>query len=53
MLPHQARGCARLLTGARGARVACGARGNRDKGDDGNHQESVMGGEVNTLGGNI
>ena len=47
MPPHQAGGCARSLTGARGA------RGNRDEGDDDNHQESVMGGEVNTHGENI
>ena len=53
MPPHQARGRARSLTGARGARLARGAHGNRDKGDDDNHQELVMGGEVNAPGENI
>ncbi|GFZ07784.1 hypothetical protein Acr_19g0007210 [Actinidia rufa] len=45
MSPHQARGRARSLTGARGARVAHGARGDRDEGDNDNHHESVMGEE--------
>ncbi|GFS33052.1 hypothetical protein Acr_00g0026050 [Actinidia rufa] len=40
MSPHQARGRARSLTGARGARVAHGARGDRDEGDNDNHHES-------------
>ena len=44
MTSRQARDRARLLTEARGARVACRARGNRDEGDDDNHQELVMGG---------
>ena len=39
--------------GARGARVAHGARGNRDEGDDDNHQESVMGGGASAPGGNV
>ena len=39
--------------GTHGARVARGARGNSDKGDDDNHQESVMRGGVSALGGNI
>ena len=32
--------------GSSWARVACGARRNRDKGDDDNHQELVMGGRA-------
>ena len=43
----------RSLTGARGARVAHRAYRTRDEGDDNNHQESVMGGEVNAPGGNV
>ncbi|GFS38025.1 hypothetical protein Acr_00g0055210 [Actinidia rufa] len=40
---RNARGRAKSLTGARGARGARGACRNHDEGDDGNHQESVMG----------
>ncbi|GFZ09981.1 hypothetical protein Acr_21g0005800 [Actinidia rufa] len=53
MSPHKARGCARSLTGARGARVAHGARGDRDEGDNDNHHESVMGGGAHAFGGNV
>ncbi|GFS33916.1 hypothetical protein Acr_00g0031220 [Actinidia rufa] len=53
MSPHQARGRARSLTGARGARVAHGARGDRDEGDNENHHESVMGGGAHAFGGNV
>ncbi|GFS35683.1 hypothetical protein Acr_00g0041470 [Actinidia rufa] len=53
MSPHQARGRARSLTGARGAHVAHGARGDRDKGDNDNHHESVMGGGAHAFGGNV
>ncbi|GFY90844.1 hypothetical protein Acr_07g0010410 [Actinidia rufa] len=53
MPPHQARGRARSLTRARGARATHRACENRDEGDDDNHQESVMGGEANAFGGNI
>ncbi|GFS30366.1 hypothetical protein Acr_00g0011480 [Actinidia rufa] len=46
MPPRQARGRARSLTGARGA------RGIREKGDGKNHQESVMwGGARGNVGG--
>ncbi|GFS43505.1 hypothetical protein Acr_00g0085530 [Actinidia rufa] len=48
-----ARGHARSLTGARGARVAHGARGDRDEGDNDNHHESVMGGGAHAFGGNV
>ncbi|GFY91098.1 hypothetical protein Acr_07g0012940 [Actinidia rufa] len=44
MPPRNARGRAKSLTGARGARGACGARRNHDEEDNRNHQESVMGG---------
>ncbi|GFS38040.1 hypothetical protein Acr_00g0055310 [Actinidia rufa] len=44
MPPRNARGRAKSLTGARGARGACGAHRNLDEGDD--HQESVMGGRA-------
>ena len=47
MSPCNARGRAKSLTGACGARVARGARGVRDEGDGDNHQESVMGGGAN------
>ncbi|GFS29748.1 hypothetical protein Acr_00g0008190 [Actinidia rufa] len=53
MPPHQARGRARSLTGARGACVAHGARGDRDEGDNDNHHESVMEGGAHAFGGNI
>ncbi|GFZ09434.1 hypothetical protein Acr_21g0000330 [Actinidia rufa] len=53
MPPHQAKGRAKSLTRARGASVACVARGNRDEGDEDNHQESVMGGEANAPSGNV
>ncbi|GFY80682.1 hypothetical protein Acr_01g0004910 [Actinidia rufa] len=53
MPPHQAKSCVRSLTGARGARVAHGARGNRDEGYDNNHQELVMGGEANVACENV
>ncbi|GFS30239.1 hypothetical protein Acr_00g0010910 [Actinidia rufa] len=53
MSPHQARGRARSLTGARGARVAHGARGDRDEGDNDNHHESVMEGGAHAFGGNV
>ena len=46
MPPHHASS----LTGARGARVTCGARGNCEEGDDDDHYESVMEGEVNAPG---
>ncbi|GFS35027.1 hypothetical protein Acr_00g0037430 [Actinidia rufa] len=36
-----------------GARVARGIRGNRDEGNDDNHQESLMGGGASALGGNV
>ncbi|GFZ12759.1 hypothetical protein Acr_23g0011440 [Actinidia rufa] len=52
MPPRNARGRAKSLTGARGARGAHGARRNHDEEDDGNHQESVMGGGASALGGN-
>ncbi|GFS40049.1 hypothetical protein Acr_00g0066380 [Actinidia rufa] len=44
MPPRNARGRAKSLTGARGARETCGTHRNHDEEDDGNHQESVMGG---------
>ena len=44
MPPCQARGRARSLTGAHGARVVRGARGYHEEGDGENHQESVIGG---------
>ncbi|GFS30325.1 hypothetical protein Acr_00g0011350 [Actinidia rufa] len=53
MPPHQARGRARSLTGARGACAAHGARGNRDEGDNDNHHESAIEGEANAFGGNV
>ena len=53
MSPQQARGCARSLTVAHGASVARGTRGNRNEGDDDNHQESVMGGGVSAPRGNV
>ena len=53
MPPRNARGRAKSLTGARGARVACKACGVRDEGDDDNHQESVMGGRASALGGSV
>ena len=53
MPPHQARGCARSFTGPREARVARGAHGNRDEEEDDNHQELVMGREVNAPDGNV
>ena len=43
MPPRQARGHARSLTRAHGARVARGARRDHEEGDGENHQESVMG----------
>ncbi|GFZ22031.1 hypothetical protein Acr_29g0011930 [Actinidia rufa] len=53
MSPHQARGRARSLTGACGARVAHGARGDCDERDNDNHHESVMGGRAHAFGGNV
>ncbi|GFZ13896.1 hypothetical protein Acr_24g0000860 [Actinidia rufa] len=53
MPPRNVRGCAESLTGARGACGAHGARRNCDEGDDGNHQESVMGGGASAPGGNM
>ncbi|GFS40645.1 hypothetical protein Acr_00g0069680 [Actinidia rufa] len=53
MSPHQAKGRARSLTGARGARVAHGARGDRDEGNNDNHHESVMGGGAHVFGKNV
>ncbi|GFS36700.1 hypothetical protein Acr_00g0047500 [Actinidia rufa] len=47
MSPHQARGRARSLTGAHGARGDC------DEGDNDNHHESVMGGGAHAFGGNV
>ncbi|GFY96857.1 hypothetical protein Acr_11g0011630 [Actinidia rufa] len=47
------RDCERSLTGARGALVARGTHGNRDEGDDDNHQESVMGGGTNAPRGGV
>ncbi|GFY94256.1 hypothetical protein Acr_09g0007020 [Actinidia rufa] len=47
MSPHQARGHARSLMGARGA------RGDRDEGDNDNHHESVIGGGAHAFGGNV
>ncbi|GFZ06735.1 hypothetical protein Acr_18g0009050 [Actinidia rufa] len=44
MSPRNAKGRAKSLTGARGAREARGAHRNLDEGDD--HQESVMGGKA-------
>ena len=49
MPPRQARGRARSLTGARGARVACGTHGNHEEGNDDNYQESVMRGVESAL----
>ncbi|GFS32703.1 hypothetical protein Acr_00g0024140 [Actinidia rufa] len=49
MPPRQARGRTRSLTGARGARGAHGARGIREEGDGENHQESVMGEELEEM----
>ncbi|GFY87099.1 hypothetical protein Acr_05g0007380 [Actinidia rufa] len=53
MPPHQVRGCARSLTGARGACATHGARGNRDEGDNDNHHESAMEREANAFDGNV
>ncbi|GFS31997.1 hypothetical protein Acr_00g0020330 [Actinidia rufa] len=53
MPPHNVRGRAKSLTGARGALGACGSRRNHDKEDDGNHQESVMGGGASAPGENM
>ncbi|GFY95423.1 hypothetical protein Acr_10g0008080 [Actinidia rufa] len=53
MPPRNARGRAKSLTGARGAREARGARRNHDEEDDGNHQESVMGGGASAPRGNV
>ena len=50
MSPHQARDRARSLTGAR---VAHGARGNRDERDSDKHHELVMRGESNAFGRNV
>ncbi|GFZ01616.1 pleckstrin homology (PH) domain superfamily protein [Actinidia rufa] len=50
MAPRNARGHAKSITGARGAR---GARRNHDEKDDENHQESVMGGGASAPGGNV
>ena len=46
---HATTSSERSLPGARGTPVARGACGNRDEGDDDNHQESIMGGGDNTL----
>ncbi|GFZ02656.1 hypothetical protein Acr_15g0012640 [Actinidia rufa] len=53
MPPRNARCHAKSLTGARGACGACRARRNHDEEDDGNHQESVMGGGASALGENV
>ena len=53
MLPHQARGRARLLPRVRGTHEAGRARGEHEEGDGENHQESVMGGGANASGGNV
>ncbi|GFY88262.1 hypothetical protein Acr_06g0002020 [Actinidia rufa] len=53
MPPRNARGRAKSLTGARGARGARRARRNHDEEDDGNHQESVMGGGASAPGENV
>ncbi|GFZ16904.1 hypothetical protein Acr_26g0001740 [Actinidia rufa] len=53
MPPRNARGRAKSLTGARGARGARGAHRNYDEEDDGNHQESVMGGGASAPGENV
>ncbi|GFS41565.1 hypothetical protein Acr_00g0075130 [Actinidia rufa] len=53
MPPRNARGHAKSLTGARGARGAREARRNHDEEDDGNHQESVMGGRASAHRGNV
>ncbi|GFS41510.1 hypothetical protein Acr_00g0074770 [Actinidia rufa] len=53
MPPHNARGRAKSLIGACGARVTRGACKNRDEEDGDNHQELVMGGGANAPGENV
>ncbi|GFY95626.1 hypothetical protein Acr_10g0010110 [Actinidia rufa] len=53
MPPCNARGRAKSLTGACGARGARGARRNHDEEDNGNHQESVMGGGASARRNNV
>ena len=53
MIPRQARGRVRSLTRARETHIACRTCGNRDEGDNDNHQESVIGGETNAPRGNV
>ncbi|GFZ10907.1 hypothetical protein Acr_22g0003050 [Actinidia rufa] len=53
MPPRNAQGRTKSLIGARGARGARGTRRNHDEEDDGNHQESVMGGGASALGGHM
>ena len=53
MLPRRARGHARPLPRARGTFKADRARGEYEDGDGKNHEESMMGGIANALGGKI
>ncbi|GFY80866.1 hypothetical protein Acr_01g0006750 [Actinidia rufa] len=53
MPPRNARGHVKSLTGVRGALGARGTRRNHDVEDDGNDQESVMGGGASAPRGNI